>query len=70
MQVIKTMLNIYAGANALAAKHGLPTHTVKYIGCSDCQVINEGAMLLQYNVHMVAHPKHKSTIGHKVGWTK
>ena len=68
MSPIATMLTIYSGAKALAKENNIPTNALKYIGSTDCSIISEGAVLLQYNVDMATHPKHKSTIAHKLGW--
>jgi hypothetical protein len=68
-EIIKNMLIIFSGAYRIASENGINVSAVShYVGCTDCSFISEGASLLQYNVLLEGHKKHKSTLGYKLGW--
>lgn len=65
------MLVLFSGAYQLASENNIEVSAVSnYIGCTNCSFINEGAVLLQFNVDLEGHIKHKSTLGYKLGWGK
>jgi len=56
------------GKRALAIQHGVSMEDLDYIGHTDCSMLRPGAVMLQYNIMLVGHQKHKSTVAYKHGW--